>query len=390
MMPVPFSTSGGMLMQVRQLTRTLAAALIAITLGGCNAMQKGSIDVKSDWGTAHEQSVGLYTLTNAHSVTAKITNYGAIITELHLPDRHGKMADCVLGFDTLEGYLAGHPYFGAIAGRYANRIAKGKFSLEGKDHQLAINNGPNALHGGLEGFDKKVWNATPVMTDQGPALELTMISPDGDQGYPGTLTVKVVYTLTDANELIVDMYATADDVTIINLAQHTYWNLGGHASGNVLDHLLEINADYYTPTDDTLITTGDIVPVKGTPYDFTTPKPIGKDIDVLRKGPGKGYDINYVVNGDADRMRYVASAYDLDSGRQLDLWANQPGVQFYSGNFLDGSNVGKGETVYNQHQGFCLETQHYPDSPNKPDWPTVVLKPGETYHHKMLFMFTTR
>lgn len=377
-------------MHLRHLTRTLAAALIAIALGGCNAMQKGSIEVKSDWGTAHEQSVQLYTLTNANGITAKITNYGAIITELHLPDRHGKMADCVLGFDTLEGYLAGHPYFGCIAGRYANRIAKGQFSLEGKKYQLAINNEPNSLHGGLEGFDKKVWNAEPMLTDQGPALKLTLVSPDGDQNYPATLTVTVIYTLTDANELIVDMSATTDAPTIINLAQHTYWNLAGHASGNVLGHVLELNADRYTPTDDTLIPTGKIVPVKDGPYDFTSPKPIGKDIDALRGGPGKGYDINYVVNGDSDQMRYVASAFDPDSGRQLDLWADQPGVQFYSGNFLDGSVTGKDQTVYNQHQGFCLETQHYPDSPNKPKWPTVVLKPGETYHHKMLFMFTTR
>ncbi|QNN25380.1 galactose mutarotase [Planctomycetales bacterium ZRK34] len=353
-------------------------------------MQKSSIAVQTDWGAAHEQTVELYTLTNAHGVTAKITNYGAIITELHLPDRDGKMADCVLGFDSLDGYLAGHPYFGTIAGRYANRIAKGKFTLNGKKYQLATNNETNHLHGGDEGFDKKVWDAEPMMTDDGPSLKLTLVSPDGDQNYPGKLTVTVIYTLTDANELIVDMSAITDAPTIINLAQHTYWNLAGQASGNVLDQVLELNADYYTPTDDTLITTGDIVPVKDTPYDFTSPKPIGKDIDALRSGPGKGYDINFVVNGDKDQMRYVGSAFDPASGRQLDLWANQPGVQFYSGNFLDGSNVGKGETVYNQHQGFCLETQHYPDSPNKPDWPGVVLKPGETYHHKMLFMFTTR
>ena len=348
---------------------------------------------RTDWGQVNEKAVYLYTLTNDNGVVAKITNYGAILTELHVPDRNGVKADVVLGFDNLNGYLAGHPYFGCIVGRVANRIAGGRFTLNGKQYTLATNDGPNHLHGGEKGFDKKVW----AVTDEGQAVgeaALTIASPDGEEGYPGALTASVTYTLTNEDTLKVEMHASTDAATIVNLANHSYWNLAGHDAGDILRHELTLNADKYTPTDATLIPTGEIAPVAGTPYDFATPKTIGADIDKL-PGVGKeeagGYDINFVLNGESRQMKLAAVATDPGSGRTMEVHTTEPGVQFYSGNFLDGSSQGKGGAVYNKYTGFCLETQHYPDAINKtgqPGWSSVVLRPGETYSHKISFQFS--
>lgn len=350
-----------------------------------NQNGKGSI-VEEDWGRANGKGVKLFTLTNANGLTAKITNFGAIITEFHVPDRDGELGDIVLGFNSLEKYQAEHPYFGAIVGRVANRIAEGEFELDGEQYTLATNNPPNHLHGGDEGFDKKVWDAEPMETDQGPALRLTYRSPAGEEGYPGNLTTTVVYTLTHDNELRMEMTAETDEPTILNLANHSYWNLAGHDSGDILDHVLMLNADRYTPTDETLIPTGEIAPVEGTPFDFTQPKEIGRDIDEVEGG----YDVNFVINGQAGQRRLAARAYSPASGRVMEVHTTQPGVQLYTGNFLDGSNVGKGGAVYEKHAAFCLETQHFPDSINQPDFPSIVLRPGETFRHVTVHTFSTQ
>ncbi len=346
------------------------------------------------FGVAQGRPVLLYTLTNAQGCVAKISTYGAIVTELHVPDREGKMADIVLGFDDLDSYLAGHPYFGAIAGRVANRIALGKFELDGQAYQLATNNGPNHLHGGDKGFDKVIWSATPQVGSDGVSLVLTYRSTDGEEGYPGNVDVQVIYTLSDANELIVDMSAETDAPTPINLAHHSYWNLAGHDSGSILDHELAIAAARYTPVDDTLIPTGQIAPVAGTPFDFSQSKRIGHDIGRLQAEDGAahggGYDLNYVVDGTSFRL--VARLEDLGSGRVMKIYSDQPGIQLYTGNWLgqEGEIRGKGGAVYAQYQGLCLETQHYPDSINHPEFPPVVLRPGETYTHRMVHKFSTR
>ena len=373
------------------------AALIGLCVAACflfGCEGKTAMDIeKIDFGKADGKTVHLYTLKNENGMIAKIMTYGAIITELRVPDKAGKTADVVLGFDNLDAYLKGHPYFGAVVGRVGNRICKGKFSLDGKDYQLAVNNGPNHLHGGLKGFDKQVWDARPFQSDAGPSLELTYTSKDGEEGYPGNLTVKITYTLTKDNELKVFMTGETDQATPVNLAQHTYWNLAGEGSGTILDHEILLNADHYTPTDETLIPTGKIDPVEGTPYDFRTARKIGEKIGEIPgnpelKNPG-GYDINMVLNGKLGEKKLVARVKDPASGRILEIHTTEPGVQFYSGNFLDGTLTGKSGKIYQRHYGFCLETQHYPDSINRPEWPTVVLKPGETYDHKMWIRFST-
>jgi len=365
-------------------TLAVLVALCALLSGlfGCKGTEMMNIE-KTVFGETDGNTVHLYTLTNDHGMIAKITNYGAIVTELHAPDRNGVFEDIVLGFDTLEGYFAGHPYFGAIAGRVANRIAGGRFTLDGREYQLATNNGQNHLHGGDRGFDKVVWDSEPIEADLGPAVKLTYISKDGEEDYPGELTVEVIYMLTNDNELHVLMTATTDKTTIVNLAQHNYWNLGGHDSGDILNHELMINADAYTPTDDTLIPLGKFSEVKGTPYDFRSTHRIGDKINEIPGDPG-GYDDNFVLRGKFGELKLAAKAHDPKSGRRMELFTTEPGVQFYSGNFLDGSNIGKGGAVYHKHNGFCLETQHYPDSINNPDWPSVILKPGEMYHHEMI------
>lgn len=352
-------------------------------MGGGAAAGRGK-----PWGIIDGKPVRLYTLRNDGGMTMTVTNYGAIITSLRAPDRDGQFEDIVLGYDHLDGYIAKTPYFGALVGRCANRIANGRFELGGQTHQVALNDGPNHLHGGLRGFDKHVWDARLLDTDAGEAIELTRTSPDGEEAYPGELTVTVRYTLTDDNRVLVDMTATTDQTTLCNLAQHTYWNLAGHDSGSIRDHLLTIHADRYTPVNETLIPTGEIVPVRGTPFDFTQPKPIGRDLREVGGDP-IGYDHNFVVNGAPFEMKTVAEVVDPESGRKMVLRSNQPGVQFYSGNFLDGTLTGKGGAVYEQYQALCLETQVYPDAIHNPDWPQAILEPGETYHHRMVIAFST-
>jgi aldose 1-epimerase len=337
---------------------------------------------KSLFGRAGDRDAHLFTLRNPGGMVAKITDYGTILTELHVPGRGGKTADVVLGFDALEEYLKGHPMFGAVVGRVANRIAGGRFTLDGKEYRLAVNNGPHHLHGGIRGFDKYVWESEAAETPEGPSVRMSRTSPDGEEGYPGTLRATVSYTLTGKNELRIEMTAVTDAPTIVNLSNHTYWNLAGHGSGKVLGQELQIYADRYTPSDAALIPTGAVAPVEGTPYDFRVPKPIGKDIG--RVAPG--YDTNFVVDGEPGTLRRAARASDPASGRVLELLTTQPGVHLYTGNKL-APRKGKGGAEYGPHGGFCLETQHFPDSVNKPHWPTVVLRPGETYRHMTVHRF---
>ena len=348
--------------------------------------------VKEVFGKADGKDVYLFTLTNANGLQTKITNYGGIVTHLMVPDRNGNLGDIVLGYDTLDEYIKNNPYFGALIGRYGNRIGKGKFTLEGKEYSLATNNGPNHLHGGNKGFDKVVWDAEPMQTEQGPALKLTYLSKDGQEGYPGNLKCTIVYTLTNDNELKVTYEAETDKPTICNLTHHSYFNLAGHNSGEILEHELMLNADNFTPVDETLIPTGEIRPVKGTPMDFTNPTAIGARInqDDTQLKYGLGYDHNWVLNKKDAEMSLAASVYEPENGRVMEIYTTEPGIQFYSGNFLDGTNVGKAGTVYEHRTGFCLETQHFPDSPNKPDFPSTVLRPGEKYTHLTIHKFSTR
>ncbi|HTQ07808.1 MAG TPA: aldose epimerase family protein [Polyangiaceae bacterium] len=340
---------------------------------------------RTAYGRAHGKDVFLFTLTNVHGLKAKITNFGATLTSLEVPDRDGKLADVVLGLDDVASYERGTAFLGATVGRVANRIRDAKFSLEGKEYRVAANDPPHHLHGGPQGFYKVVWDARSVETPAGPSLELTYVSKDGEEGYPGTLTAKATYTLTNANELQVEMTATTDRTTLVNLAHHSYWNLGGYDAEPITEHELTLFADAYTPGDP-VVPTGAVVPVKGTPFDFTTAKPIGRD---LEKAGGKpvGYDTNFVVNGEPSTLRPVAKLRDPRSGRVLWLEANQPGVQFYSGNFLDGSIHGKG-TSYAHRTGLCLETQMFPNAINVPAWrDQVILKPGQMYRHFMVHRF---
>jgi len=342
---------------------------------------------KAPYGTLPDgRAADLYTLTNAHGLRVRLTNYGALTVGVEVPDRRGRLADVTLGHDTLDGWLKNSAYFGATVGRYANRIAKGKFTLDGQAYTLATNNGENALHGGLKGFDKVLWNAEPVETPTSVGVRFTYLSKDGEEGYPGDLQATALYSLTNDNEFKAEFSATTGKPTVVNLAHHTYWNLAGPASGDVLGHVLLIAADQYTPVDKGLIPTGEIAPVKGTPLDFTTPTPIGARIAQLEGG----YDHNFVLRNQTGKMALVARVVEPKSGRVMEITSDQPGVQFYSGNFLGGNAAGKGGVVYKKHYGFCLETQHYPDSPNKPNFPSVVLRPGETYHHTMVHKFSVQ
>jgi aldose 1-epimerase len=343
--------------------------------------------VKAPFGNADGKEVTLYTLTNTDGLVLKVMNFGATVTEFDVPDKNGKKADVVGGFATFDEFTKDdNPHFNGIVGRVANRIKGAQFALEGKTYKLAANNNGASLHGGKKGFDRVVWDAETNETPNGPAIKLTYLSKDGEEGYPGALKSTVTYTLTNANELRVDMEATTDKTTIVNLAQHNYWNLAGFDSGSILEHELTIYADKYTPGDP--IPSGAVKAVKGTPFDFTTAKVIGKDLKATGGKP-VGYDHNYVVNGDAHKLRPVAKLKDPKSGRVMTLAADQPGVQFYTGNFMDGSLKGKG-TTYNQYAMLCLETQKFPNSINIPAWKNeVVLKPGETYKHTMVHKFTS-
>jgi len=340
-----------------------------------------------DWGrTAEGQAVSLVTLSNRHGMVAKITSYGAIITELHVPDRQGQLTNVVLGFDNLDRYLQGHPAFGATIGRVANRIAGAKFTLDGRDYPLAANIGPHHIHGGRAGFHQRVWETRPLPPGADrSAVEFRYLSVDGEEGYPGNLQVRVTFTLTDDNELRIDYAAETDKATPVNLTNHSYFNLAGH--GDVLGHLLEIAADRYTPSDRALIPTGEIAPVAGTPLDFTTPKTLGSRIDGLRPHPN-GYDHNYVLNSGGGTLAFAARAMDPVSGRVLEAWTTEPGVQLFTANGLDGRIVGTGGVVYPRHAGFCLETQHFPDAINQPHFPPVVLRPGATFRSTTVFRFS--
>jgi aldose 1-epimerase len=332
--------------------------------------------------------VVLYVMTNSKGMVAKVIEYGAILTELWVPDRQGQLANVVLGFDNLEQYLKGHPFFGATTGRVANRIANGKFTLDGKEYTLARNNGPNHLHGGLKGFDKKLWKSRPLgASSDRIAVEFTYTSPDGEEGYPGTLTVTVVYTLTADKELRIEYTGMTDKPTIVNLTNHSYFNLAG--ADSILDHVLMLNADHYTPADAGLIPTGEIAPVQGTPVDFTQPWPIGARIREVMAF-AKGYDHNFVLNGGGGKLALCARVEDPTSGRVMEVWTTEPGVQLYTGNHLDGKITGVGGVAYEQHSGFCLETQHFPDSINKPNFPSVVLRPGQTFKSTTQFKFSAK
>ena len=332
--------------------------------------------------------VDLYTLRNSSGIQARIITYGGILVSLETPDRHGAFDDIVLGFDSLSSYVHDSPYFGAIVGRYANRIAKGRFTLDGKTYQLPINNPPNSLHGGDRGFDKVVWDATSFDRADGVGLVLRHVSPDGDQGYPGTVHVEVTYTLTDRNELAVAYHATSDKATPINLSQHSYFNLTG-ARRDVLDHVLMLNADRYTPVDSTLIPTGDLPSVSGTPFDFRAPTAIGARInaDDEQLHRGHGYDHNFVLVRAASGLTHAAHVLEPSSGRTLDVYTDQPGLQFYTGNFLDGTLHGKHGRVYGFRYALCLETQHFPDSPNEPSFPSTILRPGREFSTRTVFVF---
>jgi aldose 1-epimerase len=353
---------------------------------------QANINKESFGKTADGENVDVFTLTNNLGMQAKITNYGAIVVSLKTPDRTGKMDDVVLGFNDLDSYLKGHPYFGAIVGRYGNRIAKGRFTLNGVEYKLAVNNGENHLHGGIKGFDKVVWTAKEMRTKMGPALSLTYISKDGEEGYPGTVTATVVYTLTNNNELRLDYTITTDKDTVTNLTHHSYFNLAGEGNGDILNHILTLKAARFTPTDAGSIPTGELKVVAGTPFDFLKPTVIGKRIDEQDQQLqfGGGYDHNFIVNGKAGTLRSAATVYEPTSGRVLEVWTTEPGVQFYTGNFLDGTLTGKSGKVYQKRFGFCLETQHYPDSPNHPAFPTTTLKKGATYRSTTVYRFKVR
>jgi aldose 1-epimerase len=366
---------------------------IVLTIGGSLPAQSASRRgvQQQPFGTQEGRPVTLYTLTNAHGVEVRTMNYGGIILSIRVPDRKGEFADVVLGHDTLEGYIPNPPYFGAIVGRYANRIANGTFTLDSKTYTLPKNNGPNTLHGGTtRTFDRVVWDAEPLKGKTG--VTFSYLSKDGDDGFPGNLTATVSYTLTDSNELVIDYEATTDKATPINLSQHSYFNLKGEGNGDILDHEIMINADRFTPVDKNLIPTGEIRPVKGTPLDFTKPTKIGARIDdnyeqlVL----AHGYDHNFVIERKGSGPVLAARVYEPTTGRALEVSTTQPGVQFYTGNFLDGTITGKQGHVYKKHYGFCLETQHFPDSPNHPSFPNTILRPGETFHEKTVFKFSAK
>jgi aldose 1-epimerase len=339
------------------------------------------------------ETAQLFSFGNAHGIEVQLTNYGGIITSIKTPDRAGRFADIVLGYADLAGYLHDSPYFGAIVGRYANRIARGRFTLDGNTYTLAVNNGPNSLHGGLRGFDKVLWKAQAFQNQQGQGVTLDYTSRDGEEGYPGTLHARVTYTLTADDRLIVDYQATTDKATPVNLSQHTYWNLVGDASRDILGHVLTINAGAMTPVDSTLIPTGEIVPTAGTPFDFWTPTPIGARIDQkdnVQLRYGNGYDHNFVLNTRGSSVaepRFAARVAEPTTGRTLEIYTTEPGLQFYSGNFFDGSITGKGGSVYRFRYGLALETQHFPDSPNHPNFPSTILRPGQQYRSRTVFQF---
>jgi aldose 1-epimerase len=375
----------------RLLAALLCASLFCSASAAENARERKprmtNIQVE-DFGKMPDGAVvKRYTLKNRNGIIAKVMEYGAILTELWVPDKNGRSANVVAGFDNLEQYLQGHPYFGATTGRYANRIANARFTLEGKEYKLAANNGPNALHGGLKGFDKQLWKSEPIQSKAGQqSVRFTYLSKDDEEGYPGNLNVTVIYTLTDTDELVIDYSATTDKATIINLTNHSYFNLAG--SSDILGHEVQINADRYTPVNDQLIPTGELAPVAGTPLDFRKPAVIGDRIEKLKPVPG-GYDHNFVLKreGSASLQR-AATVADPKSGRRMEVLTTEPGMQLYTANFLDGKLKGVNGVTYHKHSAVCLETQHFPDSPNQPKFPSTTLSPGETYRSSTVFKFS--
>jgi aldose 1-epimerase len=375
----------------------LAAGAALALVSGCATnnccSQKGATPELAGeaFGTAPDGApVRAYTLRNKNGVEARILNYGGIIQSLKVPDKNGNFGDVVLGYDTLGGYLTNSPYFGALIGRYGNRIARGHFTLDGVTYTLATNNVPNSLHGGVKGFDKVIWQAQPGTSEAGPTLELTYTSHDGEEGFPGTLSVKALYTLTADNAIQLEYTATADRDTVVNLTQHSYFNLAGQ--GDVLSHEVYINADKFTPVDSTLITTGELQDVAGTPFDFRTPTTIGARIgqDDEQLKFGKGYDHNWVINHPMGELGVDARVTEPTTGRVLEVLSTEPGLQFYTGNFLDGTITGKAGHVYQFRNAFVMEPQHYPDSPNHDNFPSVVLHPGETYHNTIVYRFSVK
>lgn len=344
------------------------------------------MDIKKEpFGDVNGQAVELFTLSNKNGMTVKITNYGGIVTHLFTPDKKGNNENIVLGFEDLEGYLGDHPYFGAIIGRVGNRIANGKFSLEGNLYELYVNNGPNHLHGGKEGFDKKIWKATPYENKEFVALRLNYLSKNMEEGYPGNLDVTVEYRLTSENELVIEYLAESDKLTHVNLTQHNYYNLNG-CKKNIHDHIVQINAEKFTEVGENSIPTGRIFDVENTPLDFRTPKRVGDDIEKVEGG----FDHNYVVNENSKDLKKIAHVYDPDSGRTMDVKTTEPGVQFYTGNFLDGTLVGTDGIRYEKQFGLCLETQHFPNTPNIPHFPSTLLQPGNKYSHLTVYTFDTK
>jgi aldose 1-epimerase len=381
---------------VATLIVTLLAALpiVQATAQDATAMTGGEAGIISEaWGEVEGEEVTLYTLTNANGMEVKVTNYGGIITSVVVPDRDGNMENVTLGFTNLDDYVAGHPYFGNITGRYANRIARGTFDIEGEDFYLAVNNAPNTLHGGEKGFDKVVWAAEEVSGEGEVGVKLSRVSPDMEEGYPGNLAVEVTYTLTDNDEIRIDYHATTDEPTHVNLTNHAYWNLAGDGSGTADNHVLTLMASNYTPVDASLIPTGEVAPVAGTPMDFTTPHPIGERIrdDFEQLVIGRGYDHNFVLDRPSpedDSLLVAAVVEEPESGRTLTISTTEPGIQFYSGNFLDATEIGAGGKMYRQGDAFALETQHFPDSPNQPEFPSTLLEPDEEFNSTTIYAFS--
>jgi aldose 1-epimerase len=378
--------------QIIQFIMLSSAGLGMACFVGCTTMSKitGTISQAPFGKTADGTPVEIYTLRNYNGMEARIMTYGGIVVSLKVPDKKGNFGDVVLGYDNFDDYLKNNPFFGALVGRYGNRIAGGKFTLDGKEYTLALNNAPNNLHGGPIGFDKRVWKATTLLTADGPVLQLTYLSKDGEEGFPGNLKVTATYILTDDNGLRLDYTATTDKATLCNLTQHSYFNLAG--KGDVLNHLVFINAEKFTPVDNTLIPTGELKPVASTPFDFRTATAVGARInaDDEQIKFGSGYDHNWVVNKPLGKLGLVARVTEPTTGRAMEVWSTEPGVQFYTGNFLDGSITGKGGWVYQKRNGLCFEPQHYPDSPNHPQFPSAELKPGQTYQNTIIYKFSVQ
>jgi len=373
---------------------TFTGAMLMTTLAPIGATpQSGSTTKKSFGKTPEGQPVDLYVLTAKGGAEASITNYGGAVVSLKVPDRNGKLADVVLGYDNADGYVNDKSFFGALVGRYGNRIGHAQFALDGKTYTLAKNNGENSLHGGIKGFNKAVWTAKIIPAKDGQSLQLSYLSKDGEEGFPGNLKVSVVYTLTDSNALRITYSATSDKKTVVNLTNHSYFNLAGQGSGDILGHLLIIQADKFTPVDAGLIPTGEFRDVAGTPFDFRKELAIGARIDQDEEQLklGGGYDHNFVLQRSNDPEESLAArVLEPVSGRVLEVWTTEPGVQFYTGNFLDGKTIGKGGVTYPRRSAFCLETQHFPDSPNQPKFPSVVLNPGERYHTITTYKFSVK